>query len=148
MTLMKCAALIAVLAEGCALGPAQAAGAPASERGLSKKEIIEIYEGKSWFWEKGVAFFAAKGQFNALSGVGKERSTVSGDWEAFDDGRMCFSGVWTGKSWRRFARTCFAHKIRDGQIYQRRLPKGEWYIFRHEPAEEGDQKLVPGDQTR
>ena len=98
--------------------------------------------------KKGVAFFAAKGQFNAFSQEGKERSTVAGDWETFDDGRMCFSGLWTASSWRRFVRTCFAHKIKDGQIYQRRLPKGEWYVFRHEPAQAEDQKLVSGDQTR
>ena len=148
MTLTKCAAFVAVLAGGWALGSAQVAGAPASECALSKKEITEIYEGKSWFWEKGVAFFAAKGQFNAFSQEGKARSTVAGDWETFDDGRMCFSGLWTASSWRRFVRTCFAHKIKDGQIYQRRLPKGEWYVFRHEPAQAEDQKLVSGDQTR
>ena len=140
--------VIAVVAGGCALGIGHVAGAPATERNLTKKEILDLYEGKSWFWEKGIAFFAAKGQFSAFSEQGNDRSTVAGDWEALDDGGMCFSGVWTAKSWRRFARTCFAHKIKDGQIYQRRLPKGEWYVFRHEPSQEGDQKLVPGDQTR
>ena len=80
--------------------------------------------------------------------TGKTRSTVAGDWEALDDGRLCFAGVWTAKSGRRFARTCFAHKLKDGHIYQRRLPKGEWYVFRHDPEQEGDQKLVTGDQTR
>jgi hypothetical protein len=148
MRLIRRTAFLAVLAGGSALGLAHVVGAPATERNLTKKEILDLYEGKSWFWEKGVAFFAAKGQFNAFSEEGNDRSTVAGDWEALDDGRMCFSGVWTAKSWRRFARTCFAHKIKDRQIYQRRLPKGEWYNFRHEPSQEGDQKLVPGDQTR
>jgi UDPglucose 6-dehydrogenase len=148
MRSIKSTAVIAILAGGCALGLVQVVGAPATERSLTKKEILELYEGKSWFWEKGIAFFAAKGQFNAFSEDGNERSTVAGDWEAMDDGRMCFSGVWTAKSWRRFARTCFVHKIKDGQIYQRRAPKGDWYIFRHEPSQEGDQKLVPGDQTK
>jgi UDPglucose 6-dehydrogenase len=147
MTVIKRAAFLATLAVGCALSLVQVGGARAAERSLTKKEIVDLYEGKSWFWEKGIAFFAAKGQFNAFSDEGGDRSTVAGDWEALDDGRMCFSGVWTAKSWRRFARTCFTHKIKDGQIYQRRMPKGEWYIFRHEPSQEGDQKLVPGDQT-
>jgi hypothetical protein len=138
----------AVLAGACALGAAQVIGAPASERTPTKKEVVEIYEGKSWFWESGVAFFAPKGQFNAFAGEGKDRSTVSGSWEVLDDGRLCFSGVWTAKSWRKFARTCFAHKIKDGQVLQRRLPKGEWYVFRHDPGKEGDQKLVVGDQTQ
>jgi UDPglucose 6-dehydrogenase len=138
----------AVIAAGCALMTAQAAGTPASERALTKKEIVDLYEGKSWFWESGVAFFAPKGQFNAFAGEGKDRSTVAGNWEALDDGRLCFSGVWTAKSWRRSTRTCFGHKIKDSHIYQRRLPKGEWYLFRHDPEQEGDQKLVPGNQTR
>jgi UDPglucose 6-dehydrogenase len=148
MSLINRTAFVAMLAVGCALGLMQAVGAPATERSLTKKEIVELYEGKSWFWEKGIAFFAAKGEFNAFSDEGKARSTVAGDWEALDDGRLCFSGVWRAKSWRRFVRTCFAHKIKDGQIYQRRIPKGEWYIFRHEPPQEGDQKLVAGDQTK
>src|SRR5436189_3669092 len=92
------------------LGCAQVAAAPADERTLTKKEVVGLYEGKSWFWESGVGFFAAKGQFNAFAGKGKTRSTVAGDWEALDDGRLCFAGVWTAKSGRRFARTCFAHK--------------------------------------
>jgi UDPglucose 6-dehydrogenase len=140
--------LIVALAIGWAHGEARVWGAPASERALTKKEVVDLYEGKSWLWEKGVGFFATKSQFNAFSGEGKDRSTAAGSWEALDDGRLCFSGVWTTKAWRRFARTCFAHKIKDGQIYQRRLPKGEWYIFRHDPEQEGDQKLVTGDQTR
>jgi hypothetical protein len=145
MTLTRSGAVMAMLAGGWALGSVDAWADP-KERPLTKKEIVDLYEGKSWLWEKGVGFFAAKGQFNAFSGDGKDRSTVAGNWEALDDGRLCFSGVWTAKNWRRFARTCFAHKIKDGHIYQRRLPQGQWYIFRHEPSQEGDQKIVAGDQ--
>jgi hypothetical protein len=146
----RLAFLVVMLVVGWSLGSARVWGAPASERTLTKKEVVDLYEGKSWLWEKGpgVGFFATKGQFNAFSGEGKDRSTVAGSWEALDNGRLCFSGVWTTKAWRRFARTCFAHKIKDGHIYQRRLPKGEWYIFRRDPEQEGDQRLVTGDQTR
>ena len=139
---------IAAFAGTFLLGCVQVAAAPAGERTLTKKEVVGLYEGKSWLWDSGVGFFASKGQFNAFAGEGKNRSTVAGDWEALDDGRLCFAGVWTAKSGRRFARTCFAHKLKDGHIYQRRLPKGEWYVFRHDPEQEGDQKLVTGDQTR
>ena len=147
MTSRTLGPVIVMLAVGW-VGAVQVLGAPASERALTKKEVVDLYEGKSWLWEKGVGFFAAKGQFNAFSGEGKDRSTVTGSWEAIDDGRLCFAGVWTAKAWRRFARTCFGHKIKDGKIFQRRLPKGEWYVFRHDPEQEGDQKLVAGDQTR
>ena len=148
MTLANRRALIAVLSAACVIGTAQVIGAPAGERALTKKEVVELYESKSWLWETGVAFFAPKGQFSAFAGESKDRSTVSGSWEVLDDGRLCFEGVWTAKSGRKFARTCFAHKIKDGHIYQRRLPRGEWYVFRHDPEKEGDQKLVAGDQTR
>jgi UDPglucose 6-dehydrogenase len=141
-------ALVALLSGACVVGAVQTNAAPAGERVLTKKEVVDLYESKSWFWDTGVAFFAPKGRFNAFSGKGKERSTVTGSWEVLEDGRLCFGGVWTAKTWRKFARTCFAHKIKDGHIYQRRLPSGQWYIFRHEPGQEGDQKLVAGDQTR
>jgi hypothetical protein len=144
----SCITLVGLIAISCVLGAAQAAAAPASERALTKKEVVELYEGKSWIWNTGVAFFAAKGQFKAFTEQGKNRSTVAGTWEATDEGRLCFAGVWTAKTWRRSERTCFAHKIKDGQLYPRRMPKGEWYIFRHDPAQEEDQKLLLGDQTR
>jgi UDPglucose 6-dehydrogenase len=148
ITLTNWSPKIAAFVGAFLLGCVQTAAAPAGERTLTKKEVVGLYEGKSWLWNSGVAFFAPKGQFTAFAGEGKNRNTVAGDWEALDDGRLCFAGVWTAKSGRRFARTCFAHKLKDGHIYQRRLPKGEWYVFRHDPEQEEDQKLVTGDQTR
>jgi UDPglucose 6-dehydrogenase len=145
MTFRNRPALIALLSVACV---GQAIGAPAGDRVLTKKEVVDLFESKSWFWETGVAFFAPKGRFNAFAGKGKDRSTVTGSWEVLEDGRLCFGGVWIAKAWRKFARTCFGHKIKDGHIYQRRLPRGEWYIFRHDPEQEGDQRLVAGDQTR
>jgi hypothetical protein len=144
----RSAPMILMLAGGWAVGSVEALGAEPKERSMTKNEVTDLYEGKSWLWEKGVGFFAPKGKFNAFAGDGKDRSTVAGNWEASGDGRLCFSGVWTAKTWRRFARTCFAHKVKEGRVYQRRLPKGEWYIFRNDPLQEGDQKLVAGDQTR
>jgi UDPglucose 6-dehydrogenase len=148
MTRTRLGTVIVMLAVGWAVGSGETLGAEQKERALTRKEVVDLYEGKSWLWEKGVGFFAPKGEFIAFAGDGRDRSNVAGNWEASDDGRLCFAGVWTAKAWRRFARTCFAHKIKDGQIYQRRLPKGEWYVFRHEPQQEGDQKLVAGDHTR
>lgn len=45
------------------------------------------------------------------------------------------------------AETCFEHRIGDGSIYQRREPDGTWYVFRHDPMQDGDeaQKLVSAD---
>ncbi len=121
--------------------------APPGERALTKQELVELYSGKSWQWSDGIGYFSPKGQFGAFAGSGPDRTTVKGDWEAFNTGRLCFSGVWTGRSGRRFARTCFLHRVKDGLIYQRRIPDGEWYVFRHNPEQDGDQKLVPGDRT-
>jgi hypothetical protein len=129
------------------VGYPNAQPASSSERALMKQEVIDLYAGKSWHWSDGVGYFAPKGQFSAFAGSGRDRTTVKGDWEVLDGGRLCFAGVWTGRSGRSFAKICFLHKIRDGLIYQRRMPKGEWYVFKHDPEEEGDQKLVPGDQT-
>lgn len=130
-----------------AIGHLRAQPAPTRERALTKQEVTDLYTGKSWHWSDGVGYFAPKGQFSAFAGSGKDRTTVKGDWEALGGGRLCFAGVWKGRSGRNFARTCFLHKIKDGLIYQRRMPNGEWYVFKHNPEQEGDQKLLPGDQT-
>jgi UDPglucose 6-dehydrogenase len=65
---------------------------------------------------------------------------------ADENGRLCFAGVWEASSGLQFNRSCFRHMIKDGNIYQKRLPDGEWYIFRHDPPKEGDQKLIAGDE--
>ena len=129
------------------VGQPSAQPAPSSERALTKQEVIDLYAGKSWFWSDGIGYFAPKGQFSAFSGAGRDRTTVKGDWEVLDGGRLCFAGVWTGRLGRKFARTCFLHKVKDGLVYQQRVPKGEWYVFKHNPEQEGDQKLIAGDQT-
>jgi hypothetical protein len=116
-----------------------------NERPLSKNEVAGLYEGKSWPWIDGMGYFAPKGRFLALAGSGRNRGTLNGTWVASQDGKLCFSGVWKAKSGSRFERTCFLHKTKDGHIYQQRLPKGAWYVFKHDPEKEGDQKLVPGD---
>ena len=118
------------------------------ERPLSKNEVADLFEGKSWLWSDGSGYFAPKGRFLALAGSGSNRGTLSGDWVISQDGKLCFSGVWKAKSGSRFERTCFLHKTKDGHIYQQRLPNGEWYVFKHDPEKEGDQKLVAGDQKK
>lgn len=142
------AASIAVVILGVCGVLIAADGASANERALTKAEVTELYEGKSWLWSDGAGYFGSKGRFSATAGTGKKRSTVSGgDWVASGEGRLCFSGVWKASSGRKFDRICFLHKIRDGHIYQKRLPKGEWYVFKHAEGKDGDQRLVPGDQT-
>jgi hypothetical protein len=137
---------VATVVLGCpsALGEA----APTAERPLSRKEVAALYEGKSWLWSDGIGYFGPKGKFIASAGSGNNRVTVSGEWVASDGGKLCFAGTWKAKSGRRFERICLLHKTKDGQVYQRRLPEGEWYVFRHDPEKAGDQKLVTGDRTR
>lgn len=116
-------------------------------RSLSKKEVVALYDGKSWMWPDGAAYFSPNGKFIAIAGIGKNRSNIKGKWNAYQNGQMCFSGTWKAKVGRRYDKTCFAHKMAAGNIYQQRLPKGDWYVFRHNPEAVGDQRLVAGDQT-
>jgi len=138
---------VGVLVSVIVVGQSSAQPARSSERALTKQEVIDIYMGKSWLWSDGIGYFAPKGQFTAFAGAGRDRTAVKGNWEVLDGGRLCFAGVWIGRQGRNFARTCFLHKIKDGSIYQRRMPRGEWYVFRHNPEQESDQRLVAGDQT-
>ena len=140
-------AFIAIATVGIASPSAPGDTASAEERPLTRQEVTELYEGKSWLWSDGAGYFAPKGRFSGRAGSGKKQSAVKGDWIAYENGRLCFSGVWKARSGQQYNRTCFLHKIKDGNIYQRRLPNGEWYIFRHDPQKEGDQKLAPGDET-
>jgi hypothetical protein len=122
--------------------------AVAQERSLTKQEVAGIYEGKSWLWTAGVAYFGPKGRFKAATGSGKDRVSIDGNWSVSDGGQMCFYGTWRAKAGDRYDRSCLLHKTKDGHIYQRLLPNGAWYVFKHEPQQDGDQykKLVPGNQ--
>jgi hypothetical protein len=128
----------------------QIAADAARGRVLTAKELNAIYEDRSWRWNNGAAYFRTPNRtFIAWVDKGAKASYADGSWSVSDPGRLCFTATWHGLGAQRRASTCFEHRTDDKNIYQRRLPDGEWYVFSHLPALPGDeiQKFQPGDHV-
>jgi hypothetical protein len=128
----------------------QIASAAEKSHALSAKELRSIYEDHTWHWKDGAAYFGPHDQtFKAWVGEGPESSYADGSWSVNDQGRLCFRATWYVREGHRGATTCTEHRADDKNIYQRKLPKGDWYIFSHVPAQPGDevQKLESGDHV-
>ncbi len=157
MKLGKIAASIAIL---FCLGGASAWGDESSQdikmaaeaaRPLSYAELHALYDNKSWIWKDGAGFFGvSKRAFTSWTGAGKDRSYGEGRWFLPGDGKLCFRATWFAKDGNAAATTCFEHRTDGRNIYQRRLPDGEWYVFRHQPPRADDEarKLKPGDYVK
>lgn len=111
-------------------------------------DLRKIYVDRTWVWKNGGGRFEDKGhRFIAWSSENGVSSYAEGRWSVNDSGVLCFDAVWTAKNGSGPAKTCFEHVRDRGTIYQRRLPDGEWYIFRHFRPKASDeiQKLVRKD---
>lgn len=128
---------------------AQDSPQPATQaRAMTAYELYVLYRDKSWQWTDGAGRMDTDGRrFTAISGSGRAASWAEGQWVITDRGRMCLDADWHSSTGVFPDRTCFDHRL-DGQtIYQRRLPGGDWYVFKHTPAESDDEftKLVRKD---
>lgn len=123
-------------------------GLPATARPMTAYELLTIYGGRSWNWSKGAAYMKTEGrQFVAWYGEGEGFGYSRGRWTLNDDGKFCLWAKWVTAKGTYPGRTCFEHQIDAGNIYQRKLPDGAWYIFKHASTEATDEfnKIVPED---
>jgi hypothetical protein len=119
-------------------------------RPLTTNEIYQLYGNRSWIWSEGAGYFRAKKrEFTAWSREGGSPSYGVGRWFITDPGKLCFRAEWRAKDGAAPALTCFSHRIKDGVIYQKREPSGEWYAFRNAPVRRSDEfaKLRSGDHV-
>ena len=133
-----------------ARGQDQIATTAGAARVLRKERLDSIYADRTWHWKDGAGYFQAKNrEFKAWVGKGRKATYAEGSWTVNNNGRLCFRAAWHSLRGRKRASTCFAHRSDGKNIYQRRLPRGKWYIFSHIPARPGDEinKLQPGDQV-
>src|SRR5262245_33220169 len=139
---------------GCVAAVASAAGAAQSKTNASSRlgsplttdELFQLYHSRSWIWDDGGGYFSSKQRrFTASTGGGT--SYGEGRWFLTDPGKLCFKAKWVGKSGSAPALTCFSHWKRGGNVYQRREPDGQWYVFKHSPTQKADEyaKVRPGD---
>jgi hypothetical protein len=133
-----------------AKGDDQLATAAKQGHPLTAKELNSMYEGHTWRWKDGAAYFDSKDKgFKAWVGDGAEASYADGSWSANDQGRLCFRATWYVTRGHERSTTCLELRADDKNIYQRKLPRGDWYVFSHLPALPDDeiQKLQSGDNV-
>lgn len=120
---------------------------PRGAEPLSGQQLFELYVGKTWQWGEGGGYFGPHGKFQARTVSGDEVTLGAGTWGVSDKGMMCFRAVWAKSSGNSRANTCFDHAMAGADIYQRRLPDGDWYVFRHGVPVESDEynKLISKD---
>ena len=131
-----------------------------SARPMSASAVRNLYAGHTWKWSTGGGYFSARkgapymfspdrNKLVAATRKGGTWSYAEGVWGTTDDGRMCMSARWTTANFPMSspAVTCFLHREKNGVIYQKRALGGDWYVFRHNPPQSGDEanKLVRGD---
>jgi len=145
-------ALAAVLAVGD-LGTTAARAEPGdalTARPLTSEEVYQLYGNRSWIWNKGAGFFSVKKrEFTAWSRGDGSPSYGAGRWFITSPGKLCFKAKWHAADGSAPALTCFSHREKDGIVYQKREPDGEWYAFRNSPARKSDEyaKLRRGDHV-
>lgn len=130
----------------------------ATGRPLTRGELAALFRNRTWLWKDGGGYFQRSGRFVARTGAGRKRTGMRGGWGAYRGGKICFSGTWTSPAsqrwagrpeWNAFRSTCFRLRKVRSKIYQRRLPVGEWFVFRHSPMRRTDEyrKLAPGNHA-
>lgn len=134
----------------CANADNQFAAAAKQAHAVPAKELNSMYEGHTWRWKDGAAYFDSKDKaFKAWVGEGAKSSYADGTWSANDQGRLCFRATWYVTQGQKRSTTCLELRADDKNIYQRKLPDGDWYVFSHLPAvpEDEVQKLQSGDNV-
>ncbi|MBL1404644.1 MAG: hypothetical protein COC17_00300 [Hyphomicrobiales bacterium] len=117
-------------------------------KNLTRQELHGIYDGRSWMWNDGGGYFrVSKREFTAWVGREEKSSIAKGIWFLPGGGKACFNAIWTAVEWKVVKLTCFAHKTDGKHVYQRKLPDGDWYVFKHTPVRYSDEfgKLKQAD---
>lgn len=115
---------------------------------LSNEDLYRLYSQRSWIWKDGAGYFAVpQRRFSAWTGKGRNASYGVGSWFITDAGRLCFKADWYAKTGAAPALTCFSHRRKGNVIFQKREPKGDWYVFANAPVRKDDEarKLRHGD---
>jgi hypothetical protein len=107
---------------------------------LTAFELLQLYQGKSWLWGDGAGYFSPEQRrFVAATGKGSTASSGEGRWLITDSGKLCFEAIWVTKDGSTPVRTCFSHRKKGANVYQKREPDGEWYVFKHSPLRKADE---------
>jgi cell division septation protein DedD len=137
---------------GCADGsrPTPVVLAAESMTRLEPGEVHQLYSGKTWLWDHGAAYLAPNSTFEAWSGADEQaRTYAQGRWYATDTGEMCYQAMWYVQNKGTEEKACFSHAKLGDTIYQKKVPDGEWYVFKRDAAtlSESISRFVAGNQV-
>ncbi len=105
---------------------------PANARVMTGVELYMLYRDRSWIWRDGAGHMQSDDRrFTAWAESDSGQLWAEGRWIVTDSGRLCLQADWHAPSVVYPNRTCFSHAVDGGTIYQRRLPDGDWYVFKH-----------------
>lgn len=143
--------LIAVVAAVLSLSvnPLQAQEPPSGAKPLSAWELVLLFGNKTWLWPNvGGGYFARDRSFTGRTEAGGVVSRADGRWLVTDSGKLCIKAIWKTGDQAEPSLTCFEHMKDGGDIYQRNLVGGDWYVFKHSTVEDEDEynRLVRGNQ--
>jgi hypothetical protein len=140
--------LLAASLAGTGVARSEESAAPEKARPVTAAELYVMYAGKTWQWGEGGGYFGVEGREFRARTVGADGvTTANGRWRITDSGRLCFKATWVNSTGKYPGNTCFDHVELGGAIYQRKLPAGEWYVFKHANTKPEDEysKLVRKD---
>lgn len=114
---------------------------------MTTAQLYALYANRSWIWNKEAGHFAIRKRRFSSAGTLRSGKYAEGIWYLPGRGKVCFRAVWHGDWGAAKKRTCFEHRADRRKIYQKRLPDGEWYVFRNAPPRRGDEarKLKRGN---
>ena len=134
------AALFGLAGGADAVSAAPSAATIKQAEPLSNNDLYRLYSQRSWVWKDGAGYFAIpQRRFSAWSGKGKAASYGVGRWFIADTGKLCFKADWYATNGIWPALTCFSHRKKGNVIFQKREPKGDWYVFANAPVRNGDE---------
>ena len=116
---------------------------------VSDEGIYQMYQNRSWLWGRnGAGYFSGqRRQFSAWTSDKGKLGYGDGIWFIPGGGKLCFRAKWHGAGGDSTALTCFEHRQAGRVLYQRKIPDGDWYVFRSSRSSLGDEfmKIKHGD---
>ena len=139
--------LVAVCGHLALLGTAEATESSAPVEAAAKPEIAPtafelqlLYADRTWNWKDGAAYFGMDRRLQAWTAGQDSPAVAEGRWLVTENGKMCMELAWRSKTYTtKPQRTCYSHRVENGNIEQRKDPDGAWYDFKHtkdDPADE------------
>ena len=149
-TALACSiAVLAFQIPAVAKTAAQVADLAEKAEAVPDEGIYQMYQNRSWLWGRnGAGYFAVqRRQFSAWTSDKGKPGYGDGIWFIPGGGKLCFRAKWHGAGGDSNALTCFEHRQSGRVVYQRKLPDGDWYVFRSSHRNLADEfmKLKHGD---